>query len=134
MYRFKTEVAVGPDGQACYVSIPYPGSVHDMKIFCNHIDKHLERLEKGPSNDREIDSLTIDSVGEAKMWAALMDRGYQGASKLGRFITPRKRQLVVIWIQPTKRKAEGLKKIEFWLRTTLARPNYCGGWPNKPFN
>ena len=75
MYRFKTEVAVGPDGQACYVSITYPGLVHNIKIFCNHIDKHLEWLEKGPGNDREIDNLTTDGVYKAKMWAALMDRG-----------------------------------------------------------
>ena len=90
-YGFKTKVAVGPDGQACYVSIPYPGLVHNMKIFCNHINKHLERLEKGPGNDREIDNLTIGSVDKAKMWAALMDRGYQGARILERFLTPKKK-------------------------------------------
>ena len=32
-YGWKSKVAVGLDGKACYVSPPYPGLFHDMKIL-----------------------------------------------------------------------------------------------------
>ena len=40
----KTEVAVGPNGQARYASNSYPGLFHDITIFKEAIDNHLLRL------------------------------------------------------------------------------------------
>ena len=132
-YGFKTKVAVGPDGQAHYVSIPYPGLVHNMKIFCNHIDKHLERLEKGPGNDREIDNLTIEGVDKAKMWAALMDRGYQGASKLGRFLTPKKKTAFCDLDSTNKKKNRRIEEDRVLVENYFGRTKLLWGMAKQTF-
>ena len=56
-YGWKTEVAVGPDGRARFVSSSYPGSVHDMKMFMNHLEQHKNRLKKtcGPEQKRRYE-------------------------------------------------------------------------------
>lgn len=90
-YGFKTEVAVGPDGRARYVSPPYPGSHHDFKIFKKHLKEHKERLRKDEMDIRHDDDMPFDHLDEQYYWAAIMDRGYEGAPKLGRFITPKKK-------------------------------------------
>ena len=90
-YGIKTEIAVGPDGRARFVGAGYPGSFHDMKIFCSHLAQHLERLQKDKANARDNDNLTIDNPDECYMWAAMMDRGYEGACHLGCFLSPKKR-------------------------------------------
>ena len=90
-FGLKTEVAVGPDGRARFVSKLYHGSIHDMKMFKAHKDEHVARLTKDKVDLRDSDDGTIDDPGEGFMWAALMDKGYQGARQYGRFLTPKKR-------------------------------------------
>ena len=89
---FKTEIAVGPDGQARYVLDLYPGSYHDFKIFKDAIDKHLERLVKDKGDQKEQDNMLVDALKEQYQWGALLDKGYIGAQKYGRFIVPSKRK------------------------------------------
>ena len=84
-------MAVGPDGRARYVSPPYVGCVHDMKIFKNHIDEHIERLMKDDGEERINEHMTVDHLDENEMWGAMMDKGYEGARKFGRFIMPKKK-------------------------------------------
>ena len=90
-YGWKTEVAVDPNSSACYVSPPYPGSHHNMKIFKKHVNKHVERLTKVYEDYTKDDDMTIDLVDENKMWGAILDCGYEGARDYGRFITPKKK-------------------------------------------
>ena len=66
----------------------------------------MKRLKKGPGDDCKIDSMTIDNVKDLNMWAAIMDCGYQGAHKLEKSLSLRKRQQVVIWIQPMRERTE----------------------------
>ena len=56
---FKTKVVVDPNDCACFNSPPYPSLVHDMKILCNQIEEHMERLEKGPEDDCKIDNICL---------------------------------------------------------------------------
>ena len=62
--EFKMEVAVGPDGRACYSSKLYPGSYHNFKIFKDAIDKHLEWLVKEDGNQKEQDNMLVDALEE----------------------------------------------------------------------
>ena len=88
----KTEVAVGPDGRARYASNYSPGSVHDFVMFKQHIDEHLDRLIKQDGNNHKQDNMSVDAIEKQNQWGAMMDKGYVGAAKLGRFIVPKKRK------------------------------------------
>ena len=90
-YGWKSEIAVGPDGKARYLSPPYPGSFHDMKIFKKHVDEHLARLVKDDADARESDDMSVDDDDDKNMWAALLDKGYEGSHKYGRFLSPKKK-------------------------------------------
>ena len=90
-YGIKTEIAVGPDGKARFVGAGYPGSFHNMKIFCSHLSQHLNCLRKDHADITDFDDLTLDNPDECYMWAAMMDRGYKGACQYGRFLSPKKK-------------------------------------------
>ena len=92
-YGWKMEVAVGPDGLARCALPTYPGSFHNMKIFKRHINKHLSCLTKEDGNVCKPDDMIVDADKEVNMWATLMDWGYNGAGKLGRFLMPKKELL-----------------------------------------
>ena len=89
-YGLKTEMAVGPDGKCRFVGTFYVGSWHDMKIFRDNLPKHLRRLTKSETDKELKDTLAVANDKESTMWAALCDKGYQGARKYGRFISPKK--------------------------------------------
>ena len=90
-YGWKSEIAVGPNGKARYLSPLYPGLFHNMKIFKKHVDKHLERLVKDDLDAKESNDLSVDDKDNRNMWAALLDKGYEGLHKYGRFLTPKKK-------------------------------------------
>ena len=119
-YGWKTEVAVGPDGRARYASEPFPGSVHDMRMFKINLPDHLSRLEKTHGEIGEIDDLTTDDPDEHQMWAAVMDKGYEGARRHGRFLTPKKSTARRVLDNDDKRRN---KKIE---STRVIVENYFG--------
>lgn len=88
-YGYKTEIGHAPNGLAMLVSNTNPGSIHDFTIFKESVDIYKDFLKKRPS-DR-----TISDNGELKdkypdSWAAIMDKGYQGASEIVRAIHPQK--------------------------------------------
>ena len=62
-----------------------------MKMFKKHIDDHLERLVKDNLDAKESDDLSVDDDDDKNMWAALLDKGYKGSHKYGRFLTPKKK-------------------------------------------
>ena len=90
-YGWKTKVGVGPDGKAWYVLPPYPGSFHNMKIFETHLDKHLACLVKEDADVKESNELSVNNNNGKNMWAALLDKGYKGLHKYGRFLTLKKK-------------------------------------------
>ena len=91
-YRWKSKVAVRPDGKAWYVSPPYPGLFHNMKIFKAHVDEHLACLVKEDLNIKESNNLSIDNEDNKNMRVALLDKGYKGYHKYGRLLTPKKKR------------------------------------------
>ena len=90
-------------------------------------------MEKGPGNDREIDNLTIDGVDEAKMWAALMDRGYQGASKLGRFLTPKKKTAFCDLDSTNKKKNRRIEEDRVLVENYFGRTKLLWGMAKQTF-
>ena len=84
-------MAVGPDGKAWYVLPPYPGLFHNMKIFKAHLDKHLACLVKEDADIKESNDLSVNNNNNKNMWAALLDKGYKGLNKYGRFLTLKKK-------------------------------------------
>ena len=62
-----------------------------MKIFKSHLDKHLACLVKEDADVKESNNLSVDNNDGKNMWAALLDKGYKGLNKYGRFLTPKKK-------------------------------------------
>ena len=111
---------MGPDGRARFASEPFPGSVHDMRIFKINLTDHLSRLEKTHGELAESDDLTTDDLDEHQMWAAVMDKGYEGARRHGRFLTPKKSSARRVLDHDDKRRN---KKLE---ATRVIVENYFG--------
>ena len=83
-------MAVGPNGKVRYVSPLYLGLYHNMKMFKKHVNAHLSRLIKDDIDARESDDMTVDYDDDKNMWAALLNKGYEGSSKYGHFVMPKK--------------------------------------------
>ena len=62
-----------------------------MKIFKKHVDDYLSRLVKDNVDICESNDLSVEDDKDKNMWAALLDKGYKGSHKYGRFITPKKK-------------------------------------------
>ena len=62
-----------------------------MKIFKTHLDKHLACLVKEDTDIKESNNLSVNNNNNKNMWAALLDKGYKGLHKYGRFLTPKKK-------------------------------------------
>ena len=77
-----------------------------MKIFKAHLDKHLACLVKEDAEVKESDNLSVNNDEDKNMWAALLDKGYNGSNKYGRFLTPKKKARVEISIQMTKKEQQ----------------------------
>ena len=105
------EDPVGPDSKARYVLPPYPGLFHNMKIFKAHLDKHLACLVKEDADVKESDDLSVNNNEDKNMWAAILDKGYKGLNKYGRFLTPKKKPHVKILIWMIKKRTTGSKMI-----------------------
>ena len=118
-YSLKLEIAIGPDGRACFVGTPYYGLYHDMKIIKMHLKENMERLKKKGDNTWDKYNRTKDNVDNCYMWEALVDHGYQGACKLGRFLLPKKKQLDAIWTKTITTSAGALRHIRSLMRFTL---------------
>lgn len=89
-YGYKVEVAVRANGFASAYSKHYPGSVSDMTILTERIDKHRWRLEKS-EEDRELPDNYHMADKYPNHWAFLADKGYQGAQDQARCMIPSKK-------------------------------------------
>ena len=85
---FKTEVAVGSDGQARYAFKSYPGSYHDFKIFKDAINKHLEQLVKDKGDQKEQDNMSVDALEEQYQWGHYSTRDILACRSLDSSLYP----------------------------------------------
>lgn len=90
LYGFKVEVAVKPNGLDCAASRHYPRSVADISILQKRIQKTEKRLAKENDAD-EFEDEYILCEKYPEHWAAIADKGYQGAAEFLRIITPIKK-------------------------------------------
>ena len=88
-YCLKAEVGVQPTGLANHVSGFCLGAVHDMTLFCNRLEGHTKLLKKA-QQDAEIINARHLHASYPVQWAMLLNKGYNGASKLLRGIMPYK--------------------------------------------
>ena len=83
------EVGVRPNGIASAFSKSYPGSISDRTILYERLPLHINRLKKRENEDCDDDfHLSQDFPNH---WAALMDKGYQGATENTRAVIPKKK-------------------------------------------
>ena len=102
-------MAVGPDEKVSYVSLPYPGLYHDMKMFKKHVNIKLSRLIKNNIDACERDDMMVNYNNDKNMYTALIDKGHKGSSKYGRFVTPKKKTARCDLYSDNKRKNGKIK-------------------------
>lgn len=90
LYGFKVEVAVKPNGLASNASRHYAGSVSDISILSKRIMKTQARLTKSNDGETFTDNFIL-SEKYPESWAAIADKGYQGAAEFLRVVTPKKK-------------------------------------------
>ena len=78
LYGFKTEVSVRPNGIAVACSKHYPGFVCDLNSMHIMSEMHEDRFEKR-DGEEHYQNDGILSQTYPNQWAALVDKGYQGA-------------------------------------------------------
>lgn len=89
LYGYKFEVAVCPNGLASWASLHKPASVSDISILYDN-EHHLKAIVyKGILNEIEDNGLHQEKY--PSHWAMIADKGYQGAQRDMRVITPYKR-------------------------------------------
>lgn len=88
-YGYKVEVAVRPNGQASGVSKHAIGATADIDILKSRIKQTEKRLHKGNVSQWVDDYPMNDKYPET--WAAIGDKGYQGAANHIRMVTPYKK-------------------------------------------
>ena len=82
-----------------------------MKIFKSHLDKHLACLVKEDADVKESNNLSVNNNDDKNKWAALLDKGYKGSNKYGRFLTPKKKTARQDLNSDDKKRTTGSKMI-----------------------
>lgn len=88
-YGYKTETGHAPNGMLMFISPHSKGAKHDFSIFKENIGKYNLFLRKGNSSRTMADSGLLHTQFP-NSWAGMVDKGYQGAQELGRYILPKK--------------------------------------------
>ncbi|KAG4036980.1 hypothetical protein PC123_g27451 [Phytophthora cactorum] len=87
LYGFKIECSVAPPGVAVDVSDHSPGSTSDLTMMLDRLSIHRQMLRKEDGSTPEIGG---EPTQFPQMWAALVDKGCQGAGRVLRTIQPKK--------------------------------------------
>ncbi|KAG3025731.1 hypothetical protein PC121_g7031 [Phytophthora cactorum] len=87
LFRLKIECSVAPPGVTVDVSDHSPGSTSDLTMKIDQLSIHHQMLRK---EDRSTPEIGGKSTQFTQMWAALADKGYQGAGRMLRTIQPKK--------------------------------------------
>lgn len=90
LYGLKVEVAVLPNGMACWASKHYGGSVADIEIFHRNKAQHFKMLRKTEAEEGLMDGGQF-AEDYPTLWAVLCDKGYQGLLELLRAIHPKRK-------------------------------------------
>ena len=90
MYGLKVEASVVYPGVCIDVSPCSVGSTSDFTIFTQRLELHQSFLKK-TENENLHEDHGEGSQNYPKMWAVLVDKGYQGAMSLLRAIHPKKK-------------------------------------------
>lgn len=90
LYGYKLEVSVRPNGLASDSSVHHPGSISDLTIMHNRLDKHRQRTRKRGSDTQIEDNGDLHEKFP-NYWQVLVDKGYQGSREFIRSIHPHRK-------------------------------------------
>jgi hypothetical protein len=88
-YCVKQEVTINRKGLAVLFSPAVQGTDHDFEVFKNRVQIHKDALKKLNPVPHGIQA-PVDPLGGQSTWGEMLDKGYEGASRLLRAITPKK--------------------------------------------